>query len=47
MGGKHENPDTPEDGGSGGSAGTDGDKPNKHGSEDFPTPSGDGTAPGK
>jgi len=45
MSGKHGDDDKPRDGASGGSGGTDGDKPNRHGSEGFPEPTPDGQKP--
>lgn len=40
--GKHEDKDKPKDGGQGGSSSTDGDKPQRHGSEGVPPQSSDG-----
>lgn len=43
--GKHGDKDKPADSGSGGSGGSDGQKPNEHGNEGFPSPSQDGQRP--
>ncbi len=43
--GRHGDQDKPADGGSGGSAGTDGDNPNRHGTEPTPEQGSDGQKP--